>query len=66
LKKRASVNAPHIILKGPVADAIRDQAMRTGADLIVTGRGEVYGTLSRIWSHLYPIVRHAPCAVLGI
>ena len=66
LKKRASVNAPHIILNGPVADAIRDQAVRTGSDIIVTGRGQAYGTFSRIWSHLYPIVRHAPCAVLSI
>lgn len=66
LKKRASVNAPHIILNGRVADEIRDQAVRTSAGLIVTDRGEVYGTHSRIWSHLYPIVRHAPCAVLSI
>jgi hypothetical protein len=27
------------------------------------GRGEVHGTLR---SHLYPIVRHAPCPVLSI
>jgi nucleotide-binding universal stress UspA family protein len=66
LKKRAGVNAPHAILDGPVADAIRQEALRTGADLIVTGRGEVHGTFSRMWSHLYPIVRHAPCPVLSI
>jgi nucleotide-binding universal stress UspA family protein len=66
LKKKAGVNAPHTILDGPVADAIRDQALRMSADLIITGRGEVYGTLSRLWSHLYPIVRHAPCPVLSI
>jgi len=66
LKKKAGVNAPHTILDGPVADAIRDQAMRISADLIITGRGEVLGTLSRLWSHLYPIVRHAPCPVLSI
>ncbi len=66
LKKKAGVKAPHTILDGPVADAIRDEALRIGADLIVTGRGEVYGTLSRLWSHLYPIVRHAPCPVLSI
>ena len=66
LKKRAGVSAPHIILDGPVAEAIRDQALHTGADLIVTGRGEVHGAFSRIWSHLYPIVRHAPCPVLSI
>ena len=66
LKKRAGVNAPHTILEGPVPDAIREQAIRVGADLIVTGRGEVYGAFSRMWSHLYPIVRHAPCPVLSI
>jgi nucleotide-binding universal stress UspA family protein len=66
LKQRAGVDAPHVILDGPVADAIREEALRTGADLILTGRGEVYGTFSRMWSHLYPIVRHAPCAVLSI
>lgn len=66
LKKKAGVNVPHTILDGPVADAIRDQALRISADLIITGRGEVYGTFSRLWSHLYPIVRHAPCPVLSI
>jgi nucleotide-binding universal stress UspA family protein len=66
LKKRAGVNAPHTILDGPVPWAIRDEALRLSADLIVTGRGEVLGTFSRLWSHLYPIVRHAPCPVLSI
>jgi nucleotide-binding universal stress UspA family protein len=66
LKKRAGVSAPHTILDGPVADAIHDQALQTAADLIVTGRGVVYGAVSRMWSHLYPIIRHAPCPVLSI
>ncbi len=66
LKKRAAVNAPHVILEGPVADAIHDEALHIGADLILTGRGVVYGAVSRMWSHLYPIIRHAPCPVLSI
>ena len=66
LKKRAGVSAPHTILDGPVADTIHDEALRTAADLIVTGRGLVYGAVSRMWSHLYPIIRHAPCPVLSI
>jgi len=66
LKKRAGVSAPHTILEGPVSDAIHGQALLTGADLIVTGRGVVYGAVSRMWSHLYPIIRHAPCPVLSI
>jgi nucleotide-binding universal stress UspA family protein len=66
LKTKAGVNAPHAVLDGPVAYEIEKEARRVNADLIVTGRGQVYGTLSRMWSHLYPIVRHAPCPVLSI
>jgi nucleotide-binding universal stress UspA family protein len=66
LKRRAGVGAPHTILQGVVADAIHDHAVDTAADLIVTGRGVVYGALSRMWSHLYPIIRHAPCPVLSV
>ena len=49
-----------------MALAIEDEAKRVGADLIVTGRGDDLGAMSRLWSHLYPIVRHAPCPVLSI
>src|SRR5579862_1229365 len=66
LKKRAGVSASHTVLTGPVADIIRDEALHTSADLIVTGRGVVYGAVSRMWSHLYPIIRNAPCPVLSI
>lgn len=66
LKAKAEVTAPHSILDGPVADAIAQEAGRVNADLIVTGRGHDLGTFSRLWSHLYPIVRHAPCPVLSI
>ncbi len=66
LKRRAGVSAPHKILTGAVAHAIHDHAVHTAADLIVTGRGVVYGAFSRMWSHLYPIIRHAPCPVLSI
>jgi nucleotide-binding universal stress UspA family protein len=66
LKTKAGVDAPHAVLDGPVADAIHDEALRLNADLIVTGRGRALGAFSRMWSHLYPIVRHAPCPVLSI
>jgi nucleotide-binding universal stress UspA family protein len=66
LKKRAGMSAPHTIVEGHIADTIHSHALHTGADLIVTGRGVVYGAVSRMWSHLYPIIRHAPCPVLSI
>jgi nucleotide-binding universal stress UspA family protein len=66
LKGQLGIDAPHAIVDGPIADALREEALRTDADLIVTGRGRTQGAFSRIWSHLYPIVRHAPCPVLSI
>lgn len=66
LKSRTSINVPHTIVDGLVPEAIREEALRVHADLIVTGRGLSQGTFSRAWSHLYPIIRHAPCPVLSI
>ena len=36
------------------------------ADLIVTGRGEAQGAISRLWSRLYPLIRESPCPVLSV
>lgn len=66
LKGKTGIDAPHAVLDGPVAGAIAEQAQRDSADLIVTGRGQALGAFSRLWSDLYPIVRHAPCPVLSI
>jgi nucleotide-binding universal stress UspA family protein len=60
------LDAAHAVLEGGVALRIRDEAVRLKADLIVTGRGRDQGVLSRFWSHLYSIVRDAPCPVLSI
>ena len=66
IKAKVGINAPVAILTGPVAEAVGEEAQRVQADLIVTGRGQASGAFSRMWSHLYPIVRHAPCPVLSI
>ena len=56
----------HSVVEGPIAEAIHDEAVRRHADLIVTGRGHAQGSFSRLWSHLYPIIRQAPCPVLSV
>ena len=66
LLAEAGASAPLQVLDGPVASAIAEEARRTGAQLIVTGRGRTQEAISRMWSHLYPIIRHAPCPVLSI
>lgn len=66
LKGRLGIDAPHRITGGMIAPAIREEAIRHKADLIVTGRGVSQARFERIWSSLYEIIREAPCAVLSI
>ncbi len=66
LKARLGVSAPHAVVRGYVPETVCDEAARAKADLIVTGRGHAHGAFSRMWSHLYGIVRGAPCPVLSI
>ena len=60
------VDAPRAVVDGPVAQGVRDEAIRTKADLIVTGRGRSQDTFARMMSRLYPVIREAPCPVLSI
>ena len=42
-----------------VEESVREEAVRRGADLIVTRRGRSQGSFSAMLSRLYPIVRRA-------
>jgi nucleotide-binding universal stress UspA family protein len=66
LKAKLGVDAPHTVLRGVISSTIRQEALRRKADLIVTGRGHAQEGISRLWSHLYPLVRESPCPVLSI
>lgn len=66
LKSSIDVPATHSVVDGPIAEAVRKEAIRLNADLIVTGRGHAQEGLGRVWSHLYPIIREAPCPVLSL
>jgi nucleotide-binding universal stress UspA family protein len=66
LKANLGVNAPHTVVDGHVADAVRAEVLHRKADLVVTGRGHAQAGISRVWSHLYAIVRESPCPVLSI
>jgi nucleotide-binding universal stress UspA family protein len=66
LKGKLGVEAPHAVIGGPVAEGVREEAVRRGADLIVTGRGRSQSAFSSILSRLYAVVRHSPCPVLSV
>ena len=48
-----------------ISNALSNLAAEYGGDLIVTGRGRAQKTLGRFQTHIYDIVRHAPCPVLS-
>jgi len=66
LAGRLGVDAPHTVIEGTLADGIQQEVVRRKADLLVTGRGHSIGTFSRLWSHLYSIIRDSPCPVLSV
>jgi nucleotide-binding universal stress UspA family protein len=66
LKAKLGIDAPHSVIDALLGDGIHHEVVRRKADLLVTGRGHSNGTFSRLWSHLYSIIRDSPCPVLSI
>lgn len=66
LKRRLNMDVPHTVTDGTVAEQVRREVLRQKADIIIAGRGRTQTGISRMWSHLYQIVRESPCPVLSI
>jgi len=66
LQQSSGITASLCVGVGEVADVVRSEAERHGTDLILIGRGILHGTLGRLRTHSYGIIRNAPCPVLSI
>ena len=66
LQKQAGSEVPLCVAVGDVAEAVREEARRHGADLVVIGRGVLHEKLGRLRTHTYGIVRRSPCPVLSV
>jgi nucleotide-binding universal stress UspA family protein len=66
LQKAAGIDAPLCVAVGNIAEGVREEARRHGADLIVIGRGVLHETLGRLRTHAYGIIRHSPCPVISV
>jgi nucleotide-binding universal stress UspA family protein len=66
LRQETGIQAQYEISEGRPPDEVRRVASERQIDLVVAGRGHAQGGLSRVWSHLYSIIREAPCPVLSI
>jgi nucleotide-binding universal stress UspA family protein len=54
------------IVVGEVPVAVRDLAKEWNADLVVISRGKQTGTLGRLRSRSYGIIRESPCPVVSV
>jgi nucleotide-binding universal stress UspA family protein len=66
LLESAGVNATPCVAVGDVAGAVREEAVRHAADLVVIGRGSIHEKLGRLRTHAYGIIRQAPCPVISV
>ena len=66
LRNDTGVHADYELLVGDPVEQTRLTALRHHADLILTGRGQAREGTARLWSHLYALIREAPCPVLSI
>jgi nucleotide-binding universal stress UspA family protein len=54
------------IFDGKIPEGVRRIADDGGADLLIVGRGHARETFSRVWSHLYAVIRESRCPVLSV
>lgn len=66
LQREAGINMPLCVAVGNIPGAVRDEARRHAADLIVIGRGLLHETFGRLRTHSYGIIRQAPCPVVSV
>lgn len=66
LQTSTGVDAPLCVAVGDIAEGVREEARRHGADLVLIGRGVLHETFGRLRTHAYGIIRHAPCPVLSV
>ena len=66
IEKEAGIDVPVCVAAGGIPEAVRDEARRHAADLLVIGRGQSQETLGRLRTHSYGIIRQAPCPVISV
>ncbi len=66
LQKEAGTSVEMVIEGGDIADVIHKAAEDNDADLVIIGRGVIHELFGRMRTHVYSIVRKAPCPVISV
>ncbi len=65
MQREADTDFAVIVSEKGVTQALTETAADYGADLVVIGRGKAQKRLGRLRTHVYDIIRQAPCPVLS-
>jgi nucleotide-binding universal stress UspA family protein len=66
VKEANAITANVHVQEGDIAEAVCSFAHSTGANLMVIGRGSQEGTIGRLRTNAYAIIRQSPCPVLSV
>ena len=66
MQETAGITAQLCFGAGEVAGVVREAALHHAADLVIIGRGHASGTLGRLRTNTYSIIRQAPCPVISV
>jgi len=64
--RSVGVEAPLCVAVGDIPGAVREEARRHAADMVVIGRGLLHETLGRLRTHAHGIIRQSPCPVISV
>ena len=65
LQHKAGTNLEVCVAAGTVSKVVHQAALQHDADLAIIGRGRIHGTLGRLRTNSYAIIRESPCPVLS-
>ena len=66
LQREAGTTWDTVLEGGDVAQAVRTAAEQHHADLVVIGRGVMQELFGRMRTHVYSVIREAPCPVISV
>jgi nucleotide-binding universal stress UspA family protein len=66
LQREAGTNWDTVLEGGDVAQAVRTAVEQHHADLVVIGRGVMQERFGRMRTHVYSVIREAPCPVISV
>lgn len=66
VQQEAGTSFETVIEGGDVAPVVRQAAEENDADLIVLGRGVMQELFGRMRTHIYSVIREAPCPVISV